>query len=303
MGGDEDLPLINFKKHYRLKYPMIPDNMDQARHIIRVSGIANVAVFGSDGVCVFNESSMGNIKDFQKVIDKELKKAKRSNLKKKAYIECDTVYAPDVKKKDGKIVHERMPAIASGPGDTVYMAYCSDKSGSNDIFLKIMTGGRWGKDIAIAATGADEYSPTVAAVDDGVAVVAYVGMTKKNYDIFTVVVKDGKAQKSKQLTKSKDDAMGPRLASGMGGYVWLTWYEWAKMGDLSRDREVFVARSKGGASFSKPVQISPKDVPTYEDHSEPVVAADSKGGAWVAWAWDYHGTLKDKPPVDENSIF
>ena len=30
---------------------------------------------------------------------------------------------------------------------------------------------------------------------------------------------------------------------------------------------------------------------------------DGKGGAWVAWVWDYHGTMKKKVPVGENSVF
>lgn len=303
MAGDEDLPLLHFKKHYRIHYPMITDYLDQRRHFIRVQGIASVAVFDGDGVCIFNQPMIPeNLGDFEEVIDGALKKIKGPNLKKSAYVENGTIYAKAVKKEDGTIVHERMPQLAAGPEGSLYQVYCSDKSGTNDVFLRIAVKGKWGKDIPIAATKDDEYAPTVAALGEDEVMVAYVSGGKKRYDIYTAKVKGGKASKGKALTRSKDDAMAPSLCRNDEGKLWLTWYEWAKMGDLSRDREIFVSRNSG-SGWSKPVQVSPRDVPNYEDHSDPVIRGDGKGGAWVAWAWDYHGTLKSKPPVEENSIF
>ncbi len=303
LGGDGELPVLHYKKHYRLHYPVIPDNLDWMRHLIRVSGISNVAVFGGDGVCVFNKGDTGqDLDDFCKVIDRALAKIKGPNAKKKAYVEGTTVYAPKVKKKDGKITHQRMSRLAAGPDGILHLVYFSDEKGSNDIYLRSCVKGTWGKDVVVAGSKADEYAPTVVGLPGGRALVAYVAMGKKCYDIFTVRVDKGKAKKPKQVTRSRDDAMGPVLARGLKGDIWLTWYEWAVMGEYSRDREVFLARAKG-KGWSRKVQISPRSVPTYEDHGEPVVCSDNKGGAWVAWTWDYHGTLQSKPPVDENSIF
>ncbi len=303
LGGDEDISLIHFKKHYRMNYPMIPDNLDRYRHIIRVTGISNVAVFDGDGVCVLNKPMMADdVKGFMKVIDDAVKKAGRANRKKSAYVENGTVYAPDVKKEDGRIVHERMPRLAAGSEGAMHLVYVSDESGSNDIVLRSFAGGRWGKEIAVAASKADEYAPAIAAAGPDEAVIAYVGEAKDRYEIFVVNVDGTKPGKPKQVTRSADDAMAPSICSGNGKELWLAWYEWAMMGDVSRDREVFVARHNG-KSWSKPAQVSPKDVPGYEDHGEPVVRGDREGGAWVAWTWDYHGTLRSKPPVDENSIF
>lgn|GEM_PF-2142651 len=303
LGGDQDISLIHFKKHYRLDYPMIPDNLDRYRHIIRVTGISNVAVFDGDGVCIFNESQTGQrLKDFQKVIDKALKEIKGSKLKKKAYVENGTVYAPDVKKNDGRIVHERMPQLAAGFSGELHLVYVSDEGGSNDVFLRTCFEGRWGQDIGVATSKADEYAPVAVALGEGRVLVAYVAQKKGLYQVFTVIVDNGKAKRPKQVSASKDDAMAPSLSRGPDGDVWLAWYEWAKMGEFSRDREIFLSRHKG-KSWSKPVQVSPTGVPTYEDHGEPVVCSDLQGGAWVAWTWDYHGTLPQKPPVDENSIF
>jgi hypothetical protein len=50
---------------------------------------------------------------------------------------------------------------------------------------------------------------------------------------------------------------------------------------------VFV-RHHDGKSWSPELQISPSDVPRYEDHADPAIAADAQGNVWVAWAWDTH---------------
>jgi len=302
LGGDEEIPNIDFKKHYRLSCPVIPDNLDSLRHIIRVSGITNVGVFGADGICTFNKGCMEESPGgFEKVIDAALEKAKGPGKKAGAFIDGGTVYPPEVKKQ-GRIIRQRTPDLAPGADGEVFLVYASDESGSNDVMFRSSKGGAWGKEVKVAATKADEYSPAVVSAGMGAAVVAYVSNEKGLYDIFTVIVKGGKPQKPQQLTHSKNDAMAPHLARGEKGDIWLAWYEWAKMGSLSRDREIFVSRLSS-AGWSTPMQVSPREVPTYEDHADPVVAPDGKGGAWVAWAWDYHGTLRRKVPVDENSIF
>ncbi len=301
LGGDEEVPILHFKKHYRLNYPVIPDNLDRLRHIIRVSGIANVAVFGGDGVCVFNKSVTEEAGDFREVIDQALKKIEGPNRKLSAFIDGGTVYAPQVKEA-GKIIHQRMPALSASPKGDVVLVYVSDESGSNDVFIKSLAKDAWGKEYPVAASKADEYSPAVAAVGKGQALVAYVSNERGRYDIYTVLMKNGKPYKRQQVTRSRDDAMAPQLHLGRMGDLWMVWYEWAKMGDLSRDREILAAQFRGGR-WSKPIQVSPRNVPTYEDHAEPVVFSDGRGGAWVAWAWDYHGTLQKKVPLEENSIF
>ncbi len=260
-----------------------------------------MAVFDGKGVCVFNKGGIGEDSDFRDVIDKALSKVKRSNLKKKAFVDSGTVYAPKVK-KEKRIVRERMPRLAAGPDGEVHLVYVTDEGGSNDIYLRSFVEGKWREDVPLAATKSDEYAPAIVAQENGDLVVAYVSDHRDRYDISVVRVKKGKPGKPKQVTKSRDDAMAPALCAGGKGEVWLAWYEWAVMGQYSRDREIFLSRSSG-KGWSKPVQVSPKNVPTYEDHADPVVSADGKGGVWVAWAWDYHGTLSSKPPVDENSIF
>lgn len=303
LGGDEEIPDLDFKKHYRLDCPVIPDNLDVYRHLIRVSGITNVAVFGGDGVCVFNKSQVAeDPTGFEKAVDEALAKLAGPNLKEAAFVEGGTVYAPQVK-EEGRIVHERTPDLAAGPSGELQLAYVTDESGTNDVMLRTWKGSSWGTAVPIAATKADEYAPSIVSIAKGQVLVAYVSNENGRYDVHTVIAKDGKPVRREQVTRSADDAMAPTLARGPKGDVWLAWYEWAKMGEPSRDREVFVSRL-ASSGRSEPLRVSPRDVPTYEDHADPAVAPDGKGGAWVAWAWDYHGTLRTKkPPVEENSIF
>jgi hypothetical protein len=99
------------------------DPTDSYRHVIRVQGLTNSAVFGADGVCVFNGNGIGpNIKSFRKVIDSALRKAKSENRRAQAFEEYGTVYAPQVREQ-GRIVHERMASIAVSPDGKIHVAY------------------------------------------------------------------------------------------------------------------------------------------------------------------------------------
>ncbi|MHC4860362.1 MAG: hypothetical protein ACYTDY_09760 [Planctomycetota bacterium] len=302
MGGDGDVPILNYMKHYRLDCPVIPDNNDTLRHVFRVQGIACVAIFDGDGTCIYNESMARNEDEYRKVIVRALRKVGKTNLKESAFVECGTVYPPAVREQK-RIVHERMPSLAAGPDGRLHLAYVTDEAGSNDVLLRSAdVRGRWGEPVTLAATDADEYAPSVAVTKDGGVVVAYAANPKGGrYDIYTVTASGGKVGKPKRVTRSPDDAMAPCLAAD-ADRLWLSWYEWRKMGKLSRDREVFASRSSG-RGWSKPLQVSPREVDGYEDHADPVIRPDGNGGAWVAWAWDYHETLPSRPPVKENSIF
>src|SRR5262245_59807146 len=200
LGGDQDLAAAHFKKHYRLNYPVIPDNLDRYRHIIRVTGITNVAVFGGDGVCVFNEAFMeGSSKDFTAVIDEALSKITGPNRRQTAFLDGGTVYAPQLK-GEGPLAHQRMPCLAAGPEGELHLAYVSDAGGSNDVLLRSMIKGVWTKDFPVAVTKADEYAPSVVVLGKGQALLAYVSNEKGRYDIHAALLKDGKAQKRWQVT-------------------------------------------------------------------------------------------------------
>jgi hypothetical protein len=77
-----------------------------------------------------------------------------------------------------------------------------------------------------------------------------------------------------------------RLASN-GNDVWITYYKWQKNTQgISRDKEIFVRRLQNGA-LSQEIQVSPTDVPSYEDHTDPAVAIVGDR-MLICWSWDFH---------------
>jgi hypothetical protein len=90
------------------------------------------------------------------------------------------------------------------------------------------------------------------------------------------------------VAETNDDAAHPRAAVDTRGHVWVTYYRWIPwQAGRSRDREIFV-RYHDGDHWSEPMQVSPTDVPRYEDHADPSIAADAAGNVWIAWSWDTH---------------
>jgi len=76
------------------------------------------------------------------------------------------------------------------------------------------------------------------------------------------------------------------MACDEKGRMWVTYYKWHKMGRYSRDKEVYFRRLENG-KWSQEIQISPTDVPRYEDHSDPSISTYGNS-VIVAWSWDFH---------------
>ncbi|MBI3098191.1 MAG: hypothetical protein HYY93_08125 [Planctomycetes bacterium] len=99
------------------------------------------------------------------------------------------------------------------------------------------------------------------------------------------------------------DVFPSSLATDARGRLWLATTEWQPWPRASRDREIFV-RICTSSGWSAPIQVSPTGVPDYEDHTDPALCPDGEGNMWVAWSWDYHGTLKEEGKIaEEPTIF
>ena len=108
------------------------------------------------------------------------------------------------------------------------------------------------------------------------------------YNIFaTSLARLTEGRKPIQITQSDDDAMGGRMAMDAPGTLWITYYKWQKNAQgISRDKEIFV-RTLKNETLSKELRVSPTDVPSYEDHTDPaIVLVGDK--TLVSWSWDYH---------------
>jgi hypothetical protein len=141
----------------------------------------------------------------------------------------------------------------------------------------------------VAASDADEYDGAVVTTPDSQVWFCWTSNAGGDkYNIFaTSLDRLTEGKKPIQITQSDDDAMGGRLVMDATGTLWITYYRWQKNAQgISRDKEVFV-RTLKHETLSKEIQVSPTDVPDYEDHTDPaIVLVGDK--ALVSWSWDYH---------------
>jgi hypothetical protein len=159
-----------------------------------------------------------------------------------------------------------------------------------------------GKDILVTESQADDYSPDIAASGDGSLWVTWVANRLKKYDVYARRFRGGQWSATMPVTQSDDDAFHPRIASDAKGSVLVTYYKWNRAGKYSRDRDVF-ARIYDGRSWGEEIEVSPPE-PKVEDHTDPAIAVDSQGQAWIAWSYDYHPQLFKAPEdADQPTIF
>ena len=297
ISGDNELSAVEFRKHYRFDIPSLMDPVRAFEKKYNRSGWPFLMLAGPDGEIVYKANTLID-KDRRK-IEKSLKKM----FEKTTPVETEVVegieYMPATIERSGEKekakLRERFASVACG-GGKVYVIFTTNRNGGSDVYMRVLDGGKWSEDIAVAATDADEFDGQVLVDKNGGVWVSYVSDTYgKRYNIFAAKVEDfSKAIESIRVSRARDDAMRGRLACDEAGDIWLAYYQWRRMGKSSRDKEVFVQRYSGGR-WNRPMQVSPTDVPEYEDHSDVAIAA-SADGVMVAWSWDYHkpkGYTKD----------
>ncbi len=185
------------------------------------------------------------------------------------------------------IVNERFPSVATGSDGNIYVVFTRTGKDSSDVVMRKAEGNKWSQDIPIATSPADEYDGNVLVDSMGEVWVSWISNANSKYNIFiTSLGNSGQAQKPYQLTHSDDDAMHPRMACDTQGNLWITYYRWKKRNGRSRDKEVYV-RQLNQNRWSQEIQISPTDVPWYEDHTEPAITPYNDG-VMIAWSWDFH---------------
>jgi hypothetical protein len=198
---------------------------------------------------------------------------------------------------------ERFPSLACGPDGRVYLVFTSDRDGKGDVFLRAFDGTKWSADRAVAATDADEYDACALVDRVGRIWVSWTSNSEgPNYNIFVAsLANPSDTIAPSRITDADDDAMHARMACDSEGRIWVAYYKWHKMGQFSRDKEVYVRRYDG-AKWSNEVRVSPTDVPTYEDHTDPAISV-FRDGALIAWSWDYHRPRGYPQTASEPTIF
>ena len=199
--------------------------------------------------------------------------------------------------------NDRFTSIAAGADGKIYAVFTSLKNGNNDIFLRICDDESSDKDIPIAATDADEYDGTVLVDNKNQVWICWTSNAVDNkYQIHLTSLEDVReGRKSVIVSKSKDDAMHGRMAADDSGALWITYYQWQNIGQNSRDKEVYLRKYLNG-TFSEEIHISPSDVPSYEDHTDPSISV-LNGQVFVSWSWDFHRPKGYPQDAREPTIF
>jgi hypothetical protein len=193
---------------------------------------------------------------------------------------------------------ERSPRLAFDAAGNGNVAFYSNRDGTNAVYLRRFNpkGEKIG-DERLSPAGVEAYAADCTVDTKGAPWVAWCARRSGSYDIHVQSRREGQTLVDESLTTSDDDAMSPKLAAGPGGTVTITYYKWAKMNGISRDRNIF-ARSYDALtrSWGLEKEISPPK-PEVEDHTDPDVVVDPQGRSWILWSYDYHPQLF-KEPVD-----
>ena len=286
---DNELASLDFQKHYRLNCVQLLDtNRKFEDSLNNRGGWTFLVLSDSNGNAVYqaNNPKEEDYKAIYKIL-----KLGSTNQEIEMETQNGIHHMPksiERNKSPKKTKHERFPSIAVGPAGNVYVICTVSNNDSSDIILRWYDGIQWSQDIPVADSEADEYDGSVLVDTKGNTWLCWTSNAReKQYNIFiTSLDNTGQPKAPYQLTHSDDDAMHPRMACDTQGNLWVTYYRWKKRNGQSRDKEVYV-RKLSQNQWSDEIQVSPTDVPWYEDHTEPAITAWNDG-VMIAWNWDFH---------------
>ncbi len=290
VAGDNELAALDFQKHYRLPFVQLLDTNRSFEKRYNTDGWTFLMLADHSGKIVYriNSPHEKDWSDLRGILNKMLSVP----LSKKTIIRDGIAYMPSTLQRSGEMERQRMcegfPSVACGTNGHVYVVFTTNRNGSSDVYIRGFDGYKWSEDVPVAATAVDEYDGTVLVDKEGRIRVCWTSNAGgRNYDVFTMSFSASLDPGTPvRLTRSDDDAMHPRMACDEKGRIWITYYKWHKMGRYSRDKEVYLRRLENGR-WSQEIQISPTDVPRYEDHSDPAISSYGNG-VIIAWSWDFH---------------
>jgi hypothetical protein len=305
ISGDHERTALDFQKHYRLDmvHLMDTDLSLQIKH--SRGGWPFLMLVDSDGNVVHKAN---NLVDRETKILKSLQAMKCTVQAAPLKTIDGTSYSTETLYRSGDLAsrraRERFSCLAATPDGRLFLVFTSSRDDDSNVWLRIWDGDRWSEDRPVAASAADEYDGTVIVGPDDQAWFCWTSNAGSDkYDVF--VTNLSRLDESKdpiRVTRSDDDAMCGRLACDASGVLWITYYKWQKnRAGISRDKEIFVRQFRDGV-LSQEVQVSPTDVPSYEDHTDPTIALVGDQ-ALIGWSWDFHRPKGYTQEAREPTIF
>jgi hypothetical protein len=116
----------------------------------------------------------------------------------------------------------RTVADASG---SVVLVWQSFRGGRGDVYARRLTGSRWGPEIRISPSDANDWEPAVALDSKGVAWIAWDGYARGNYDVFLRSLDGDRPGPVLTLTTEPTAQFHASLAVDRRDRVWVAWDE------------------------------------------------------------------------------
>ncbi len=286
---DNELPAWEFQKHYRLPYVQLLDPSREFEIRYNSDGWPFIMLVDAEGNVVFR-TNMGNLQDLTGRIESILPQQSPVETVRREGVS----YMPETLKRSGETEKlrpsDRFPSLACADDGKMYLAFTTNRAGTQDVYLRVFDGQKWLPDQPIAATDADEFDAAVLVDKQNRPWVSWTSNAAgPQYNIFAVCAAESSPQKTHpQVTRSlpKNGTMHARMALDSNGRIWITYYQWEWIFGRSRDKEVY-ARYLNGNRWSDEIHISPEDILPADDHTDPVIAPFGNGVV-IGWSWDFH---------------
>ncbi len=305
ISGDHERTALDFQKHYRLDTVLLMDTDLSFQVVHSRGGWPFLMLVDPDGNVVHKANSLIERETRMLRTLGQMKAASRAAPLK---VVDGIRYSAETLRRSGELdqrrVCERFSQLAAAPDGRVFLVFTSSRADGGDVWLRVWDGRAWSENRAVAASPADEYDGTVIVARDNQVWFCWTSNAGADrYNILaTSLDRLAEGKGPIQVTQSRDDAMGARMALDAAGTLWLTYYQWQKNTQgISRDKEIFV-RTLTDGTLSKEVRVSPADVPSYEDHTDPAIACLGDR-MLIAWSWDYHRPKGYTREPESPSIF
>lgn len=145
-------------------------------------------------------------------------------------------------------------ACAADSAGNVTLAWQSFRNGQSDIYTRRLVGSKWGDEVRISPTGANDWEPSVALDSSGRAWIAWDSYLYNNYDVFVRPFDGREAGKVIQVTSESTAQFHTSVGVDAKDRVWIAWDDgglnWGK--DFSRASSVNGSR---GLHFSRQIQM------------------------------------------------